>query len=177
MPGTVFLEGDGVNLSTVEMEDVEFLRDGVNHPDVRRWMSNTRPLNLDQEEEFVDEIVSDDDSLNLMITKDGYPKGIISLMDEDNEGKIGEIGIWLHPEFHGKGYGTEAAELLVDHAFRQLNYHKLYARAQEQNKPSISIWKKLGFQEEGEFRDHTYAHGSYQDVVYLGILQGEYYEQ
>lgn len=176
MPGTVFLEGQEINLSTVEMEDVDFLRDGVNHPDVREWTSHTRPLNVEQEKEFVGEIVSDDDSINLMITRDGYPKGIISITDEDDEGKIGQIGIWLHPEFHGEGYGTEAAELLVDHAFNQLNYHKLYARAQKQNTPSISVWEKLGFQKEGEFRDHTYAQGEYRNVIYLSILQGEYCE-
>jgi len=174
MPGTIFLEGKDINLRTVEREDAEFLRDGVNHPDVRVWMSNTRPQNLDDEKEFIEEVVSGDDSISLLICREGYPKGIITLMDEDDEGKIGELGIWLYPEFHGKGFGSEAAELLTDHAFRQLNYHKVYARAQKQNQPSIGIWQKLGFQKEGEFKDHTFAQGEYQDVVYLGILQGDW---
>jgi len=173
MPGAIFLEGDKVNLRTVE-EDAEFLRDGVNHQDVRVWMSNTRPQNLEQEEDFVDEVVSAEGDIHLLICKEGYPKGIISLMDQEEEGKIGELGIWLHPEFHGKGYGSEAAKLLTEHAFNQLNYHKVYARAQKQNKPSIGIWKKLGFEKEGEFKDHTYAQGNYQNVVYLGILQGDW---
>jgi RimJ/RimL family protein N-acetyltransferase len=173
MPGAIFLEGEKVNLRTIEEEDAEFLKHGVNHPEVRVWMSNTRPQNLQQEKEFVEEMTSAEDSIHLLICKDGYPKGIISLMDEEDEGKIGEIGIWLHPEFHGNGFGTEAAKLLTKHAFNQLNYHKVYARAQKQNKPSIGIWKKLGFQKEGEFKDHTYAQGDYQDVIYLGKLQGE----
>ena len=144
MPGTAFLKGEKVNLRTIEEEDAEFLRDGVNHPEVRVWMSNTRPKNLKDEEEFIEEVVSDENSINLLICKDGYPKGIISLMDQEDEGKIGELGIWLHPDFHGNGFGTEAAELLTRHAFNQLNYHKIYARAQKQNRPSISIWKNLG---------------------------------
>lgn len=168
------MKGEKINLRTIEEEDAEFLRDGVNHPDVRVWMSNTRPQNLDDEKEFIEEVVSDEDDVHLLICQDGYPKGIISLMDQEDEGKIGELGIWLHPEFHGNGFGSEAAELLTEHAFNQLNYHKIYARAQKQNEPSIGIWEKLGFQKEGEFREHTYAQGSYQDVVYLGILQGEW---
>lgn len=177
MPGALFLEGDRINLRTVEEEDAEFLRNGVNHPDVRVWMSNTRPQNLEQEQDFIEEVVSEGDDIHLLICRDGYPKGIISLMDEEDEGKIGELGIWLHPNFHCKGFGSEAAELLAEHAFNQLNYHKLFARAQSQNKPSIGIWEKLGFEKEGEFRDHAYAQGGYQDVVYLGVLQGEWNEE
>lgn len=174
MPGPVFIEGENVNLRTIEREDAEFLRDGVNHPDVRVWMGNTRPKNLDEEEEFIEEVVSDKDGISLMICRDGYPKGIISLIDEDDEGQIGELGIWLHPDFHGKGYGSEAAELLTDHAFRQLDYHKIYARAREDNKPSVSVWAKLDFQQEGKLRDHTFAEGEYLDVVYLGVKRGEW---
>ncbi|MFB6099900.1 MAG: GNAT family N-acetyltransferase [Candidatus Nanohalobium sp.] len=174
MPGSKFLEGDKVNLRTIEEEDAEFLRDGVNHPEVRVWMGNTRPQNLEDEKGFIDEVVSSDSSINLMICREGYPKGIISLTDQEDEGKIGELGIWLHPEFHGNGFGTEAAWMLTDHAFKQLNYHKVYARAQKQNQPSIGVWEKLGFQKEGEFRDHTYAQGEYQDVVYLGMIQGDW---
>lgn len=174
MPGALFLEGENVNLRTIEAEDAEFLRNGVNHPEVRVWMGNTRPQNLESENEFIEEVVSNENSINLLICKKKEPKGIISLNDQEKEGKIGELGIWIHPEFHGNGYGTEAAKQLTDHAFTQLNYHKIYARAQKQNEPSISIWKKLGFQKEGEFRDHTYAQGDYQDVVYLGTLQGEW---
>jgi ribosomal-protein-alanine N-acetyltransferase len=174
MPGTVFLEGEKINLRTVEEEDADFLQSGVNHPKVRVWMSNTRPQNLEDEKEFIEEIVSDDDSINLLICRDGNSKGIISLNDKDDEGKVGELGIWLHPDFHENGFGTEAAELLTNHAFNQLNYHKICARAQKQNQPSIRIWEKLGFEKEGEFREHTYAQGEYQNVVYLGVLQGEW---
>ncbi len=174
MPGHVFLEGESVNLRTVEREDAEFLRNGVNHPDVRVWMGNTRPKSLEQEEDFVEEVVSESDDIHLMICRDGHPKGIISLMDEDDEGKIGEVGIWLHPDFHGQGYGTEAAELLVNHCFRQLDYHKIHARARADNTPSVSLWEKLGFQHEGKLRDHTYADGKYRDVVYLGVKKGEW---
>jgi len=178
MPGTIFLSGEEeVGLRAIEEEDAEFLRDGVNHPEVRVWMGNTKPQSLDDEQDFIEESVSSDDSVNLLICKDEDAKGIISLTDQDREGKVGELGIWIHPDFHGNGLGTEAAELLTDHAFNQLNYHKIYARAQKQNRPSIGVWEKLGFRREGELRDHTYAQGEYQNVIYLGMLRGDWNEE
>lgn len=173
MPGTVFLEGEKVELRTIEEEDLEFLRDGVNHPDVRVHMGNRTPQNLENERDFFEEQVCSDDSIDLLICQDEEPMGIISLMMNDTE-KIGEIGIWLHPDYHGNGYGTEASELIIDHAFNQLDYHKVWARAHDHNEPSQRVWDKLDFTHEGTLRQHTYTEGEHKDVHYYGLLKGEY---
>lgn len=173
MPGKIFLKGDKINLRTIEKEDLEFLRDGVNHPEVRTHMLNRRPQNLEDEEDFFENVVQDDDGVHLLICRKEEPAGIVSLNQKEGESKLGEIGIWLHPDFHGKGYGTEASNLITDYGFDQLNYHKLYARAHKDNEPSQKIWEKLGFTEEGELRDHAYTEGEYKNVIYYGILQGE----
>ena len=173
MPGTVFLDGESIELRTIEKEDIEFLRDGVNHPEVRVHMGNTRPQNLEKEQDFFEHIVETDDEIHLLICKSNEPMGIVSVTDKEEPAKIGEVGIWLHPDYHGNGYGTEASKLIVKHCFEQLNYHKLYARAHADNKPSQSIWKKLGFQREGRLRDHVYTQGQYKDVLYYGLLRGE----
>jgi RimJ/RimL family protein N-acetyltransferase len=175
MSGTVFLEGDSINLRTIEEDDIEFLRDGVNHPDVRVYMGKRRPQNLENEEEFFEEQVCGEETVHLMISKDDEKLGIISLMPQgDDAEKLAEIGIWIHPEHHGNGYGTEASQLITDYAFNQLNYHKIYARAYQGNKASQSVWEKLGFDKEGVFKDHTFTQGEYKDVVYYGVVEGEW---
>ena len=175
MAGAVFIEGEDINLRTVEEEDIEFLRDGVNHPEVRVHMGNRLPQNLDNEEKFFREQISDEETVNLLITKDNERLGLISLTPEGHSAeKMAEIGIWLHPEHHGNGYGTEASRLITDYSFNQLNYHRVFARAHADNQPSCRIWEKLGFEKEGEFRDHTYTQGEYKDVAYYGVLEGEW---
>ncbi|AOV95470.1 hypothetical protein AQV86_03815 [Nanohaloarchaea archaeon SG9] len=171
MPGKMFIEGEDVNLRTIEEEDAQFLRNGVNHPEVRIHMGNRRPQNLENEKDFIENAVQDEDDVNLLICKEDEAMGIISLKQKDKASKLGEIGIWLHPDYHGNGYGTEASKLVVEHGFEQLNYHKLYARAHSDNEASKSIWRKHGFQKEGEFKDHVYTEGEYRDVVYYGLLE------
>lgn len=173
MPGTVFLEGEKVELRTVEKEDIEFLRDGVNHPEVRRHMGNTRPQNLESEEDFFENVVENDD-IHLLICRENQPMGIISLEEKEEPSNIAEIGIWLHPEYHNKGYGTEAVQLTVEYSFDQLNYYKLFARAHSDNEASRKIWEKHGFKEEGQFREHVLVEGERKDLNYYGLLRGEH---
>lgn len=175
MPGTVFLEGDNINLRTIEEDDIEFLRDGVNHPEVRVHMGNRRPQNLENEEDFFEEQVCGEDAVHLIISRDEEKLGIITLMPQgDDAEKLAKLGIWIHPKYHGNGYGTEASRLVTEYAFNQLNYHKVYARAYKGNEASQSVWEKLGFDKEGVFKDHTFTHGEYKDVVYYGVLEGEW---
>lgn len=175
MSGVVFLEGENTDLRTIEKEDLEFLRNGVNHPNVRKFMGNREPQNLEKQEEFFEEVICSDDVHLMICDKNGENKGIISLTQEgDRAENLGEIGIWIHPNFHGYGHGTEASELIVEYAFEQLNYHKVYARAYQGNRPSQKVWERLKFKEEGILRDHTYTDGEYKDVIYYGILQGEH---
>lgn len=173
MPGEVFLEGSEVELRTVEKEDKEFLRDGVNHPEVRKHMGNSRPQNMESEEEFFEHLTETQD-IYLVICRKGEPMGIVSLEEEEKPSNIADIGIWLHPEYHSEGYGTEAIELIIEHGFKQLNYHKLYARAHGDNEASQRIWEKHGFEKEGELRQHVLVEGEHRDVLYYGLLRGEY---
>jgi ribosomal-protein-alanine N-acetyltransferase len=173
MPGTVFLTGENINLRTIEKEDIGFLRDGVNHPEVRVHTGNKRPQNLENEEEFFEHITENGDEVHFLICKDSKAMGVVSLIEKEQPAKIAKTGIWLHPKFHGKGYGTEAIEILIEHAFNQLNYSKIYARAHEHNKASQRIWEKLGFEKEGELRNHVYLQGEHKNLIYYGLLKGE----
>ena len=70
MPGALFLEGEKVNLRTIEEEDKEFLRDGVNNPAVDKKIgADFKPINLNQQEEFFQEEIVSGDSVHL-----AYPK-------------------------------------------------------------------------------------------------------
>lgn len=52
MPGPSFIEGARVVLRTIEEEDLEFLQDGVNDPQVWKAIGNSIPYNPNQEQGF-----------------------------------------------------------------------------------------------------------------------------
>ncbi|WP_158056898.1 GNAT family N-acetyltransferase [Halorussus halophilus] len=173
MPGAVFLRGADVTLQTVEQEDIEFVQDYVNDPDVRAGLSMSMPINGKQEQEYFEERISGDDDVHLLICADDEAVGMISLTLDDRHGSA-EIGISIAPEFHGNGYGTEASRLLTTYAFDELRMHRVMARAYAFNEGSKCIWEKLGFEQEGLHREAAFTNGEYVDVVFYGALADEW---
>jgi RimJ/RimL family protein N-acetyltransferase len=57
-----------------------------------------------------------------------------------------EIGYWLGVAHWGKGYATEAARALIDHAFGDLDFTALQAGARVTNPASRRVLEKCGFQ-------------------------------
>ena len=168
-----------MTLRTIEEEDIEFLRDTINDPDVREGLTTVYPINAEQEREYFEERISNREDVNLAIctnpeSGDGEIIGTIGLHDLDQRAGNCEIGIWLASEFHGRGYGTEASRLLTDYAFRELRIHRVQARVLATNEASARVWEKLGFAEEGVHRDEAFTGGEYVDMRYFGVLEEEW---
>ena len=174
MPGAVFIEGDKIDLKTIEEEDLEFLRDGINNPDIRTYLTANRPINLSQQKDFFEEVVSSEEPITLAITDESGIVGIISLEESNDEIQVAKIGIWIAEDYHGKGYGTEAVELITDYGFKELGLHRIYAHAYEGNKASQRIWEKLGFTHEGTLREQIFRRGDFEDAEVFGILKHEW---
>jgi RimJ/RimL family protein N-acetyltransferase len=56
-----------------------------------------------------------------------------------------EIGYWLGVAFWGRGYATEAARAVIDHAFTDLGHERLEAGARVSNPGSRRVLEKCGF--------------------------------
>ncbi|MFJ7666172.1 GNAT family N-acetyltransferase [Lysinibacillus sp. NPDC097195] len=84
--------------------------------------------------------------------------------------KNGEIAYWIAEEHWGKGYATEAAKALIEFVFTEKNYHRVYARYFKSNPASGKIMEKCGMHYEGTLKDHIYKNGTFEDIVFYGIL-------
>lgn len=88
--------------------------------------------------------------------------------------KRGELGYWIGKPFWGKGYGTEAAKLLIKYGFEVLNLNRIYAAAFTENPGSWRIMEKCGMKHEGVFRQHVLKDGKYVDLTFYSILKEEF---
>ena len=62
------------------------------------------------------------------------------------DGPTPEIGYWLGVPYWGRGYATEAARAVIDHAFGDLDHEALQAGARVSNPASRRVLEKCGFQ-------------------------------
>ncbi|SES66771.1 ribosomal-protein-serine acetyltransferase [Oceanobacillus limi] len=90
--------------------------------------------------------------------------------------KIGktEIGYWLGDDFKGKGLALQAAKMMINHAFHDLDLNKVEIKVATNNNKSRAIPEKLGFQTEGIIRNDEFLNGVYHDRVIYGLLKEEW---
>ena len=101
--------------------------------------------------------------------------GQISLHNIDHLNRNAFLGIVIgETEYHGKGYGTEAARLVLEYGFNTLNLNNIMLSVHEDNHAGIACYKKLGFKESGRRREWFFKNGRYIDVIYMDILAREF---
>ena len=86
-----------------------------------------------------------------------------------------EISYAVSSNYWGKGVFIEALNMVLKSLFNDFNFHRVTAVTSSQNIRSINALKKVGFKEEGVFRDQLlYADGHREDTTSLALLVHEY---
>ena len=98
--------------------------------------------------------------------------GEINIRDISN--REGEIAYIIHPDFWGRGYATETAELLIKFGFSHLNLHRIYATCDPRNIPSSRVLEKLGMVKEGLLRKDLLIRDGWRDSLIYGLLENEW---
>ena len=113
---------------------------------------------------------------------------IRSLDDDQLIGFIGLFGIqWNHGSgwvgiglgersYWGKGYGTDAMQVVLRYAFRELNLFRVNLDVFEYNPRAIRSYEKAGFKVEGRERKVIQRDGKRWDMILMGILRDEWEE-
>ena len=114
----------------------------------------------------------------LVVEVDGEPIGDVSWRPEQWGPSPGSacpaIGIALLPQHRGKGYGTIAQRLLIDHLFREYGVHRVQSDTAADNPAEQRALEKAGFTREGVVRGAEERGGRYHDHVLYGILREEW---
>ncbi|MFC7678412.1 GNAT family N-acetyltransferase [Paenibacillus sp. GCM10028914] len=88
--------------------------------------------------------------------------------------KSGELGYTLNRHFWGKGYMTEAGNLILDLAFNTLDLERVFAEYDVRNSASGKVLNRLGMTYEGTRRRNHMVKGVLTDSVHYSILKEEY---
>ena len=174
MPGAVFLEGEKLNLRTIEREDLEKFQKIGNHPELRKYSPGSRPVNKKEQEKYFEEFLASDDNVFLLIEHDQEVIGWVNLKHIKEVSRKAEFGIRILPEYQGKGLGTEASKLVIEYGFETLNLHRIYGRTFEFNSASKALMEKIGFKREGTKRKAVFKDGKHRDVALYSLLEDEF---
>ena len=84
------------------------------------------------------------------------------------------IGYMLAERHSGRGYATEAVNLAVGYAFRELDLHRLESGVQLDNPASARVLAKAGFREEGIALRWVYLADGWADCRRFALTREEW---
>jgi RimJ/RimL family protein N-acetyltransferase len=175
------LKGKSVLLRPAKKSDIPYFLKWCNDPEVIQYLSLYMPMIETSLEKFMEELATTRAKSEVLLVIEAIegdstrPIGNCGLHGIDSKDGGGAFGIVIgEKDYWSKGYGTEAAQLLIGYGFQQLNLHRISSYAFAFNERSIKLHKKLGFREEGRLRQATFKNGQYHDHVQFGLLREEW---
>ncbi|MFG6117183.1 GNAT family N-acetyltransferase [Halobacillus sp. MO56] len=172
------LQGERVRLTQVAKSDLAAIASWYDNSDFSRRFDAlpAAPRTVEHLESWLDESNESNNQYTFAIRdeKDAFI-GYVEL----------ESILWIHrngwvsiaigeDEYQGKGYGTEAMQLLIDFAFYECSLHRLQLTVFSYNIPAIQMYEKLGFKKEGTHREFILRDGQAYDMHLYGLLNHEW---
>ena len=170
------LEGKNVNLRLMEKEDLPLFAEWFNSAEWFGEYSSPSQYSLAGLEEWLNSTVFET-RVFVIEKKDGGRVGYVwhfSVVAPYME--MLEIGYGLVASERGKGFGTEAAQLVVDYLFLTKNVARIQATTHPKNAISQRVLEKVGFRREGILRKPHLIRGEWTDLFIFSILREEWKE-
>ena len=77
-------------------------------------------------------------------------------------------------ELWGRGYGTEATRLILEHGFTALDLNSILLTVMSYNARAIRTYSRAGFREVGRWREAKRVNGHAYDIVYMDCLATDF---
>jgi ribosomal-protein-alanine N-acetyltransferase len=168
------LEGKNVNLRVAEREDVDYLVECNNEINWGEYAPISEQETKSQQMKYFDNpsnlTILTESKWFIVQKKDGTKIGLMNHRFPLPHRWI-EISYGLIPNEQGKGYGTEAVQLMVDYLFLSKDLARIQAIVDVRNKASQRVLEKAGFQREGTMRKCVFNRGELIDYYLYSILR------
>jgi putative acetyltransferase len=84
---------------------------------------------------------------------------------------VGQIGMAVRDDWHGKGVGTALMDAAIDLADRWLNLHRLELEVYTDNTAALRLYQKFGFTIEGTLVQFAFRDGQYVDGYVMARIR------
>ena len=170
--------GTKISLRALEPDDVGRLYHWENDTSIWHLSNTITPLSKFTLEQYIMDAALDifaSKQLRLMIDlkleENGTRTiGSIDMFDFEPAHQRAGIGIMILKEFRGKGYASEALDLLVHYAFVTLQLHQVFCNISPDNTESVNLFESRGFKLVGTKKDWNRIRNQWQDECMYQLL-------
>jgi len=177
-PHIVTIVGERIALGPLHRDlSPTYQRWGNDLPTVRTQGGAPRPLTTERVAAWYERAATGEQAtwFTLYERATWRPLGTTHLKNLDWRNRTAEFGIAIgEADARGRGFGTEAARLMLDYAFTALGLHSVMLTVYPFNHAAIRAYDKAGFKEFGRRRQCDLMGGKLWDVVYMDCLASEF---
>lgn len=113
--------------------------------------------------------------LSIRLLAEDRAIGFVNLAGLNWQARSAWVGIGIgEPEYRGKGYGSDAMNVLARYAFKELNLNRINLNVFEFNPRAMRAYEKCGFVHEGRLRQWLNRGGRRWDMIYMGLLREDW---
>lgn len=147
MDRMIVLTGKTVALAEMTASDQPSFQTWLQQPELRELIDDHRvPTIEDQMNWFARVQKPDRRFFSLLALPDHHLIGNAGFVDIDQERSEATLRITIgSPDARGKGYGSEAVQLLVRYAFEQAGWKRLLLKVLATNARAVRTYEKAGF--------------------------------
>jgi ribosomal-protein-alanine N-acetyltransferase len=149
----------------------------MNHPELRgrRYLDDDeeRPLSTADVERHLEKSKEAKNSLYLTVVVDEHPVGYATV-DYGWDTLTPFVDVVIAPDHQRSGYGSEAANLLIDWAFTHLPTTAIHSWIADWNEPALRLSESLGFTPAGRVRRASIHDGRFADSIPVEMLRGDW---
>ncbi|KYG33710.1 GNAT family N-acetyltransferase [Alkalihalobacillus trypoxylicola] len=166
------LENDEIKLRVIEEEDIKYIKKWHNDFEISKHTTLTAftPRNTEEEINWYKRKITDTTSRFFMIEHkvDLKTFGFMSFSNLDYRNQKVLLSIVLgEEEYRGKGLASQALSLFGIYLKNEYNIRKCSVQILEGNKPSLALFKRNGYIEEGVLKKEIFRAGEFQDLHIL----------
>lgn len=147
-------EKPAVELRALEPDDLDFLYALENDRTIWAVSDTLAPISRHALREYLRHAAADFyevRQLRLVVASVdwGQAVGVVDLFDFDPRHQRAGVGITIRRSERRRGYAWHTLQLVKEHAREVLHLHQLYCTIAQDNRASISLFKKAGFRQVG----------------------------
>ncbi|MFC1960392.1 GNAT family N-acetyltransferase [Chloroflexota bacterium] len=176
------LAGERISLTAFTDDDVPPLADWICDLDLQRLVNPGPVAPVTAQELLAEDSWLSHDRKNpqsfvfaVRTKSDNSFIGVVALSDIHKYAQHAELGINIgHPNYRGKGYGTEAMTAILHYGFTELNLNRIFLNVFSYNAPARQLYDKMGFVQEVVKREWIFCAGQKHDEITMGLLRSEW---
>lgn len=163
-----------VRLRPLEREDLSFVHQLDNNANVMRYWFEEPYETFAELLALYDEHIHDQRERRFVVECGGTKAGLVELVEIDHIHRRAEFQIIVAPDHEGRGIASHVTRLAMEYGFSVLNLYKIYLIVDKENHKAIHIYKRMGFEVEGELRHEFFINGQYRDVTRMCLFQHDF---